>query len=84
MRDSISLETDFKDGTRAGLRTWAVRYDMTAVIESGSLEGWAWVYFRLREEPDDPYRFPHGKWATLQHLESMLIEAAQNANRITA
>jgi hypothetical protein len=36
----------------------------------------AWLWFVLREMPDTPERFPHGKWATLQHIESQLRECA--------
>ena len=36
------------------------------------MESWAGIFFLLRQMHDDPEVFPHGKSATLQHLESML------------
>lgn len=37
----------------------------------------AWLLAILREMPDDPTLFLHGKWATIQHLEGKLTEAAK-------
>lgn len=38
---------------------------------------WAWMWFRLREAEDKPAWFPHGKWATLQHIEMLLVDEAR-------
>lgn len=37
-------------------------------------ERMAWVLYLLRRLPDD--LFPHGKWATIQGIETQLIECA--------
>ncbi len=37
----------------------------------------AWLFFVLREMPDSDVRFPHGKWATIQHIEAQLVELAK-------
>ena len=42
-----------------------------------SMENMAWLALVLRELPDTPERFPNGKWATIQHLESQLQIAAK-------
>jgi hypothetical protein len=50
---------------------------------SGSLitpEKAAWLWFKLRQEPDSAELFPKGKWATLQVLEAMLDAAAKEAS----
>jgi hypothetical protein len=42
-----------------------------------SPENMAWLFFLLRELPDDEKTFPHGKWATIQHIEGQLEEIAK-------
>ena len=37
----------------------------------------AWLIALLKECWDIPELFPHGKWATIQHMEALLIEAAR-------
>lgn len=37
----------------------------------------AWLWFILRELPDSERLFPHGKWATIQSIESQLCPAAR-------
>ena len=47
-------------------------------------ERMAWVVLVLRELEDRDEWFPHGKWATIQHLEMQLIECAETVARIVA
>lgn len=42
-----------------------------------SMENMAWLWFVCRELPDSEELFPHGKWATVQHIEGQLVLAAQ-------
>jgi len=43
----------------------------------------AWLTFVLKELPDEARYFPHGKWATIQHIEGTLQRmAAQRAKEI--
>lgn len=37
----------------------------------------AWLVVILKVTPDDPDLFLSGKWATIQHLESLLLDAAR-------
>jgi len=37
----------------------------------------AWLIALLKECYDTPELFPHGKWATIQHMEALLSEAAR-------
>jgi hypothetical protein len=37
----------------------------------------AWFIALLKESSDDPLLFPAGKWATIQHMEELLAEAAK-------
>jgi hypothetical protein len=37
----------------------------------------AWLIALLKECADEPMLFPHGKWAAIQHMEGLLIEAAR-------
>ncbi len=39
-------------------------------------EQWAWLWFQLREAEDKLDWFPKGKYATLQYIESHLIDEA--------
>jgi hypothetical protein len=39
-------------------------------------ERMAWIVAVLKELPDSDEAFPHGKWATIQALESQVQEAA--------
>ncbi len=36
----------------------------------------AWIVLVLRRLDDTPERFPHGKWATIQSIESQLEQCA--------
>ena len=36
-------------------------------------EQMAWIVLVLKALPDAPGRFPRGKWATIQHIESELL-----------
>lgn len=48
-------------------------------------ERMAWVVLVLRALPDAPGRFPHGKWGTIQAIETQLIEcAATEAERLAS
>lgn len=40
------------------------------------LPAMAWLVQVCRHLPDDPERFPHGKWATIQRIEGQLTELA--------
>ncbi len=66
-RDSISIGTDFLPLTRQALRE-----KFGDEVDSGLPATWAWIYFRLRAMSDTPETFPHGKWATLQHISGLL------------
>ena len=69
-RDHITprdFTPDAWDGLRLGLGRHGWQY-----LESIPMESWAGIFFLLRQMHDDPEVFPHGKSATLQHLESML------------
>jgi hypothetical protein len=76
-RDYISM-ADFTDATRAALRALAAGLGIDDLDSMTAIEQWAWFWFRLRGVRDTPERFPAGKWATIQHLESLLIEAARS------
>ncbi len=76
MRLHISI-SEFSDSAKVALRAMAVALKMPDLDTVTSAAQWAWFWFQLRELPDDPYRFPRGKWATLQSIEAKLIEAAQ-------
>ncbi len=67
----------FSIATQEGLRLWAkeVLHDELA-LDGTSSEHWAWVAFLLRGSHDRPEWFPKGKWATIQVLESKLMEEA--------
>lgn len=39
-------------------------------------ERMAWIVLILRKLPDSEENFPHGKWATIQNIESQLDKAA--------
>lgn len=39
-------------------------------------ERMAWIVAVLRELPDTPETFPHGKWGTIQSIEAQVQEAA--------
>lgn len=74
-RDCI-LKADFLPKTVVGLRRWLEDHDGHDERLNGSLESWALLFFQLRQAEDKPEWFPSGKWATIQHLETMLNEAA--------
>jgi hypothetical protein len=42
-------------------------------------EQMAWIVAVLKLLPDGPGRFPRGKWATIQHIESQLMLMAEDA-----
>lgn len=44
---------------------------------NADLAAMAWLVLVLRETPDTAERFPHGKWATIQSIESQLVAAAK-------
>jgi hypothetical protein len=68
----------FSAATQDGLREWAkwVLHDESA-LDGTTREHWAWVAYLLRGTPDRPEWFPKGKWATIQVLESELMEEAK-------
>ena len=72
--DMIYLDR-FLSSTRESL----ARYFSDHADFSGSMiagETAAWLWFKLRQEPDSEELFPHGKWATLQRFEELLDNAA--------
>lgn len=75
-RDCI-LTSDFLALTRQGLRRFLEDHDGDDGRLNAPIESWAFLFFQLREAEDKPEWFPSGKWATIQHLESLLIEAVQ-------
>jgi len=77
IRDGVSLK-EFLPATRDGLQLVAKNYalpDLEYLNEPGD---WASFFFVLREVPDNEAFFPSGKWATIQSLESKLIEWAKD------
>ena len=70
--------TQLLPATRSAIASWSSRNDLDEVIgEHGWLPPeWAsYLYFALEAEDDAPELFPHGKWATLQHLHALILEA---------
>lgn len=67
---------DFLPVTRQGIKRFCEDHGLEGVYESGSLEHWALLFFKLRAAEDREEWFPSGKWATIQRLESLLEEAA--------
>lgn len=37
----------------------------------------AWLTFLLQAEPDTEELFPHGKWATIQQLQGLVMDAVR-------
>jgi hypothetical protein len=74
----------FSEEAQQGLRLWSVAvYGDELMLDGigGATAAWAWIAFLLRESPDRPEWFPKGKWATIQFLETELIqEARQEVN----
>ena len=75
-RDSI-LESDFNRQTIYGLRNFLQDHDGHDSRLNAPVESWAFLYFQLREAEDKGTYFPSGKWATIQRLESLLMECAK-------
>jgi hypothetical protein len=73
-RDSI-LFSEFLPASRAGFKKIEEAYDF-AEVDYLTLEYWALFTFLLRVVPDSGEYFPHGKWATIQAVESKLNEWA--------
>jgi hypothetical protein len=73
---------DFSQEAQEGLRAWAkdVLLDEMA-LEGTSSEYWAWVLLLLKATEDQPDWFPKGKWATLQVLETKLLDEARDEIR---
>jgi hypothetical protein len=54
-----------------------------ALFESGFDVGTSWIdfdtccgiYFRLKYSEDSPELFPKGKWATVQFMEHLIVQA---------
>lgn len=69
----------FSPQTQDGLRLWcqeAHGVEPSWLNNLKSPDDWAWLYFLLKASEDRVEWFPRGKWATLQHLESILLEEA--------
>ena len=65
---------------QAGLVRWATHHFQDDLLWDGigsSPEHWAWLWFQLRVSEDNPEWFPKGKWATLQHIQTLLEEEAR-------
>jgi hypothetical protein len=62
-----------------GLRQWA-KYqhgdDMLFDGIGGNSEAWAWLCIQLKAASDRREWFPKGKWATIQYVETILLEEA--------
>lgn len=66
-----------------GLRSWAIAIHHDELLFDGlasSPKDWSWLWFQLREAEDKPEWFPKGKWATLQVIESFLINDIRVGN----
>lgn len=74
-RDTISIR-EFKLKTRQGFQKISEHYGLTDMADTGLPEHWAAYMAILRHVPDDALFFPSGKWATIQHIESLLDQWA--------
>ena len=66
-----------------GLRAWAIAVHNDELLFDGIASNpreWAWQWFQLREAEDRLEWFPKGKWATLQVIESYLINDIRAGN----
>ncbi len=64
--------------TRRALERYAEKHGYDEWVRRWSEPQWlAWLIALLQEEPDSPELFPHGKWATIQHMRTLLAEAAR-------
>lgn len=70
MKDTIDISQRTADALTC-LGIW----DIYTVNEP---EIMAAMYFILKNAPDDPRLFPHGKWATIQNIEAQLVEWAKD------
>jgi len=66
-----------------GLRKWAAfqHDDLLFDAISSVPQERAWIWFQLCAAEDRPEWFPKGKWATIQHIATILDEEA-DATRI--
>lgn len=51
--------------------------DLGPIGRVNSPELMAWIVQVLRHVPDSEKVFPHGKWTTIQHIESQVAECAK-------
>jgi hypothetical protein len=56
---------------------WGEEHGYEEWLRSWIQPQWAaWLVFLLQAEPDTPELFPHGKWATIQRLQELVLLAA--------
>ena len=70
--------------TQHGLRDWASYQHADEMLFDdigGVPTSWAWLLLQLKVAEDRPEWFPHGKWATLQYIEKLLLAEAELERR---
>lgn len=61
------------------LEDWAFSHGYDEWLHQWIEPHWlAWLVVLLKEMPDDPNVFVHGKWATIQRIETKLLEAVKD------
>lgn len=74
-----NAEGQFNDTVELLPRTAEALNDLVCYVGrvNVSMENMAWLALVARELPDTERFFPHGKWATIQHIEAQLQRAAK-------
>lgn len=70
MKDSIKIYSATRDGINS--------LNIIDVQLLSPPETMAWLVLLLKQIPDTEEVFPHGKWATIQNIESQLEECAKD------
>lgn len=66
----------------AALESLCIKRDWCDIYVYMDPEQVAWLAFKLELVPDTEENFPRGKWATIQHLQSMLREEAKQSETL--
>ena len=65
-----------------GLRLWANDAHGNGLLfdaNASAPEFWSWICYQLQASQDRSEWFPRGKWATIQAIQSRLLEEALNS-----
>jgi len=73
MSDSINMQELF---SWHALKAFAQRRDWEWFQPWTEPQWVAWLIEILKQSDDDPLLFPHGKWATIQHLQGKVAAMA--------